>query len=88
MLPDARMYFDEVYWNTTAEDQIKVAGRWTLIGTNIGPSRYGPPTGRRVRILGISHQHLTGSRVVEEWSVYSEFNLLKELHLPRAEDGA
>nr|WP_083933197.1 ester cyclase [Sciscionella marina] len=88
MLPDARMYVDEVYWNSTAEEQTKVAVRWTLIGTNTGPSRYGSPTGRRVRVLGISHQHLTAGRVVEEWSVYSEFNLLKQLYLPHRNENA
>jgi len=30
--------------------------RWTMQGTHYGPGWYGPPTGKRIRILGISHQ--------------------------------
>lgn len=88
MLPDARMHVDEVYWNEDAAGAQHVAVRWTLVGTNTGQSRYCPPTGRRVRILGITHQRMVGGLVVEEWSEYSELNLMKQLLLPRAGDDA
>lgn len=82
MLPDCRKFVDEVYWNRDGENTYRVASRWTVVGTNTGPSRYGPPTGRRVRIMGITHQRIDHGRVVEEWTQYGEFSLLKQLLLP------
>lgn len=81
MLPDARHTVDEIYHAPGPPGEVdhRVAVRWTLQGTHTGPSRYGPPTGRRVRILGLSHLHVRGGVVVEEWTVWSEYHLMKQL---------
>jgi hypothetical protein len=79
MLPDARMFVDEVYHNEVEPDLFKVAVRWTLVGTNLGPSRYGPPCGRRLRIMGLSQWLQRGGRVVEDWTVFSELSLMRQM---------
>lgn len=79
MLPDARHTVDEIYHNDLGPADHKVAVRWTVQGTHTGPSRYGAPTGRRVRLLGLSHLRVTGGVVVEEWTVWSEYHLMKQL---------
>jgi predicted ester cyclase len=87
MLPDARHDVDEIYHVDVAEEDHKVAVRWTVQGTHTGPSRYGSPTGRRVRILGLSQMRVTGGVVVEEWTVWSEYHLMKQLHVERPSGG-
>lgn len=85
MLPDCRRQVDELYWNEERPGRYRVATRWTLAGTHTGQSRYGAPTGRRVRILGITHQIVEHGHIVEEWSEYSELDLIKQLRLPLAD---
>lgn len=39
-----------------------------------------------MRIIGITHQRIEKGRFVEEWTEYSELNLLKQLLLPLSTD--
>ena len=67
-------------WNGSEEAGYKIAARWTFQGTHTGLGVYGPPTGKRVRVLGISHFEVRGGVVVREYMVWNEFALLKQLH--------
>lgn len=80
--PDAVMQIDDLYWNDEGDGRYRTAVLWTMLGTHTGPSPYGPPTGRRVRVLGITNHIVRDGRFVEEWSEWGEFNLLKQLTLP------
>ena len=40
---------------------------------------YGPPTGKRVRLNGISHHRIWRSQFVEEWTEVGAFGLLREI---------
>ncbi len=82
MFPDAKMTIDHLYWNADEAETYRVAVRWSLVGTHNGPGVYGEPTGRRVHIMGISHHQVREGRFVEEWSVFDEIALLKQLHTP------
>ena len=64
----------------------RVATRWTLQGTHDGPGVYGPPSGRRVRLLGVTHHELRGGKVVQEWTLFDEFALLRQLHAPLGDE--
>lgn len=77
---DLSVMVDHVCWVTDAPDRCRVATRWTLQGTHDGPSAYGPPTGKRIRIIGITHQEIAAGRVVREWTAFDEFALLKQLY--------
>jgi predicted ester cyclase len=57
-----------------------VAVRWRLRGTHDGAGPFGPPSGRRVAILGIGHYRLAQGRITEEWTVYDELAVLRQLH--------
>ena len=59
-----------------------VATRWILEGTHDGPSAYGAPTGRRVRVLGFTHHLIQDGRITAEWTVFDEFSILKQIHTP------
>ena len=58
----------------------RVATRFTLQGTHEGYGPYGPPTGRRIFLIGLSHHVVRGGQVVQEWTLFDEFALLKQLY--------
>ena len=64
----------------SAEAGYRVAVRWTLLGTHEGHGIYGPPTGKRVRILGISQQHVRDGHFVAEWTVFDELALMAQIY--------
>jgi predicted ester cyclase len=70
------MSVDDVYW--MGEGHL-IAVRWSAIGTHRGHGVYGPPTGRRVAIWGISQLAVRGGRIVQEWTVFNEFAILQQL---------
>jgi predicted ester cyclase len=86
MFPDATMHVDDLYWNDDGGGRYRTAVLWTLLGTHTGPGVYGPPTGRRVRVMGITQHRVRNGRFVEEWTEYGEFNLMKQLLLPIQSD--
>jgi len=75
--PDAAMQVDHFCALADGPDAYRTATRWTLQGTHLGPSFYGDPTGKRVSIMGVSHHLVKDGRIVQEWTVFDEFALLK-----------
>lgn len=61
----------------------RVALRWRMTGTHSGFGIYGEPTGQRINILGISHMLIQEERIQQEWTLFDEFALLKQLHRPQ-----
>lgn len=82
--PDAHLVIEHLYWMGDGRGGYKVMVRWNLQGTHRGPGPYGPPSGKRVSLMGISHLHIAGGKILEEWMVYDEFALLKQLVTPPA----
>ena len=80
--PDAQLSVDHVCWLGDEQDGYRAALRWTLQGTHEGPGLYGKPTRKRIRLPGITHQQVKAGRFVQEWTVFDEFALLKQLHAP------
>ena len=79
---DLAMEVDHVCWIDDGEGRYRVATRWTMQGTHNGPGWYGPPTGKRIRILGITHQNVENKKIMREWMVFDEFALLKQIYRP------
>jgi predicted ester cyclase len=77
--PDLNMQVDEVYYMGNDVDGYRVSLRWTALGTHRGYAMYGPPTGRRVRIWGISQLYIHDAWITEEWSCFNEFDVLAQL---------
>ncbi|MFC3833551.1 MULTISPECIES: ester cyclase [Deinococcus] len=78
--PDGAMHVDHVL--AAPGPAATVAVRWTFQGTHTGDGRYGPPTGRRVRVPGISHLRVAAGRVQREDTVWNDFALLTQLCRP------
>jgi steroid delta-isomerase-like uncharacterized protein len=47
----------------------RIAWRWTLTGTHVGPFAGVAPTGRRVSLRGANFQRLKGDRIAEHWTL-------------------
>jgi steroid delta-isomerase-like uncharacterized protein len=72
--PDTRM---------VVEDQVaegdKVVTRWTATGTHRGELMGMPPTGKSVRVTGITINRLEGGKIVEEWGIFDQLGMLQQL---------
>jgi predicted ester cyclase len=87
MFPDARFSIDHLFWNGDEREGYRTAMRWSLVGTHTGHGIYGMPTGKRVRIWGMTQHIVKNGRFVEEWTLFNELALLKQLYLARTESG-
>ncbi len=66
MFPDLAHHVDDLYWMGNDDDGYLAAVRWSLVGTHRGPGYLGRPTGRRVRMWGITHVRIVDGRIHEE----------------------
>jgi len=80
--PDALVQVDHICSLPNGEGAYRVATRWTLLGTHTGPGWYGPPTGKRVRLIGVTHSELESGQIVREWLLYDEVAILKQIQWP------
>ncbi len=78
--PDCAINLDQVIHNGNESDGFLISARWTLQGTHLGSSAYGTPSGRRVRLIGISHFEVRDGQIQREHTVWDEFALLKQIH--------
>lgn len=77
--PDLAFAVDDVYYMGNEQDGYLSSTRWSALGTHRGFGSYGAPTGRQVRIWGISQHRIVGGRIVEEWLMFNEFEILQQL---------
>lgn len=77
--PDLGMHVDEVFWMGNDRDGFRASVRWTAVGTHRGFGLYGRPTGRRVRLWGLSQLYFTGGRIVEDWMLFNEFDVMAQI---------
>jgi predicted ester cyclase len=79
MFPDLVFQIDDLYWMGNDRDGYEVAMRWSIVGTHRGYGVYGPPTGRRVHLWGITQDIVKGGVIQEEWMLFNEFHVLQQL---------
>ena len=72
--PDGRNTSDELL-----ADGDRVVQRWTFRGTHRGEFQGIPPTGKQVRLTGISIWRFGGSQIVESWHELDTMGLLQQL---------
>ncbi|MBN6040492.1 ester cyclase [Amycolatopsis sp. 195334CR] len=77
--PDLGVRVDEVYWQGNPADGYSVSARWSGAGTHRGYGMYGRPTGRRAHLWGITQLYFVNGRIVEEWNLFNEFDVLAQL---------
>ena len=56
-----------------------VALRWSLAGRHLGAGIWGPPTGREMLVMAISHYRLRAGMIVEDVTVFDELAVLRQV---------
>jgi steroid delta-isomerase-like uncharacterized protein len=71
--PDLKLVLeDEVY------SENKAAARWSFTGTNTGPGEM-PPTGKSVKVWGVSILHFANGKLTGEWVAYDNKSFMEQL---------
>lgn len=77
--PDIEVRVDEVYWMGNEKDGFLTSERWSADATHAGPGVYGEPTGKSVQIWGITQHHIVNGRIVSEWMLFNELDLMMQI---------
>jgi hypothetical protein len=77
--PDLAISVDDVYWMGDAADGYLVSVRWLGAGTHRGHGVYGPPTGRRFALWGLSPYRVEQGRVTQGRMPFDEFDVLQQI---------
>lgn len=80
--PDLRVTPEHFCYVGDEQVGYRTATRWRMRGTNTGYGIYGEPTGNPINILGISHHLIKDGKIQAEWTLFDEFELLKQVHRP------
>jgi steroid delta-isomerase-like uncharacterized protein len=70
----------------TVEDQVaegdKVVTRFSARGTHQGETEdFGPPTGKRMEITGITIERFADGKIVEDWTNFDALGMMQQLGL-------
>ncbi len=79
MIGDARWRLDHVAARPLPGADMAVALRWRLAGRHLGHGAWGPPTGREVVVMAVSHYRIRGGLIVEDATVFDELAILRRL---------
>jgi predicted ester cyclase len=77
--PDGWMTFDHFCALGSEDEGFRTSLRWTLRGTHTGYGQYGEPTGKPVKIMGITHSQVEAGKIVEEWTLFDELSIMCQL---------
>ena len=80
MFPDLALQVDDIYWMGNDEDGYLTSTRWSITGTHRGYGIYGPPTGRPIRMWGISQHKIKDGKIAEEWMLFNEFAVMQQIY--------
>ena len=79
MLHDVALLIDHAAARPLPHGDVAVALRWSLAGRHAGRGAWGPPTGREILIMAISHFRLREGAIVEDITVFDELAVLRQL---------
>lgn len=77
--PDRESRLGNVAWTGNDKDGFYTSHLGTSRMTNVGPSVYGPPTGRKVRIRHIADCEIRQNLIYREWLVRDNGALVRQL---------
>ena len=77
--PDLELQVDEVYWMGNDDDGYLTSERWSAEGTHSGHGIYGEPGGKSVQIWGITQHHIVAGKIVSEWMLFNELDLMMQI---------
>ena len=81
--PDLILQVDEVYWMGNERQGFLTSERWSATGTHTGASIYGPASACEVQIWGITQHKIINGRIVSEWMLFNELDLMMQIEAAR-----
>jgi hypothetical protein len=78
-LSDQRWALEHWAARPLPDGDIAVALRWWLTGRHTSMGAWGPPSGKELLVLGISHYRLRAGRVIEDTTVFDELGVLRQI---------
>lgn len=85
--PNGKMSFENFCAQGDDQFGYRTSLRWTFTGTHKGYGIYGKPSGRPVMIPGITQATVHSGKIIEEWTVFDELNLLCQIYTPSEPGG-
>ncbi|MGB1288483.1 MAG: ester cyclase [Aggregatilineales bacterium] len=82
--PDLRITPEHFCYVGDETEGYRTATRWRMRGTHTGYGIYGEPLGNPIDILGVSHHLIKHGKIQAEWTLFDEFELLKQIHRPQS----
>ncbi|MBL8055636.1 MAG: ester cyclase [Anaerolineales bacterium] len=80
LFPDLALQVEDLYWMGNDRDGYLTALRWSLSGTHRGHGVYGPPTGRPIKMWGISQHRILNGQITDEWMLFNEFAVMQQIY--------
>jgi predicted ester cyclase len=65
---------------------LRIAVCWVLVAAYDGQADFGPLTGRRIDILGVSHFLVQNGRIVTETRIYDEIAVRTQINAARGDE--
>lgn len=81
--PDLKVSVDHVGCIPYLDGAKDIAVRWTLAGTHTNDGIYGAPSNGPIYILGGSHFRVMNGRIRNEWTVFDELAVLRQIERNR-----
>ena len=79
MLHDRAFRLEHVAARPLPHGDVAVALRWSLAGFHRGIGPWGPPSGREVLLLAVSHYRLRAGRIAEDLTMFDEVAVLRQI---------
>ena len=80
MFPDLALQIDDIYWMGNDQDGYLTSLRWSITGTHRGYGIYGTPTGRPIKMWGISQHQIKDGLITDEWMLFNEFAVMQQIY--------
>ena len=77
--PDGVFSVESAIVNRDEGQPVRVAVRWSFRGVHSGFGHFGEPTNAPVYVMGLSHAHIVGGRVRQEWLITDEVAIWKQI---------
>lgn len=81
-LPNARVLVERITCNDAAgKDNWNVSVRWIVSGLNNSLGYFGQPSGKTLKVFGITHYSISGGKIAKEWMTFDGLDVLRQMYM-------
>ncbi len=82
---DLKLQVDEVYWMGNDMQGYISSIRWSAEGTHMNDGKYGGASGTSIQLWGITQHLIRNKKIVREWTLFNELDLMMQIAKHRRE---